>query len=184
MKKLSLFFLLLLFFNGYLFSQVGINIDGSAPNNSAMLDIKSNSHGFLPPRMTFNQMQAIMSPATGLIVYCTNCGPAGTGAMAIYIDVAWYLLNVACQPPAAPTAATHVPTFDQIIWNWNPVTGATGYRWNTTNDYVSAEDLGTVTTKTETGLTCNTAYSRYVWAYNGCGYSIPLTMTQSSSACP
>jgi uncharacterized protein (TIGR02145 family) len=76
-----------------------------------------------------------------------------------------------------------VPSATEVVWNWNTVSGATGYKWNTTNDYATATDMATVTTKTETGLTCNTAYTRYVWAYNACGNSSPLTLTQTTSAC-
>ena len=52
------------------FSQnVGINDDGSMPDNSAALDVKSTSKGLLIPRMTEIQRIAITSPATGLMVY-------------------------------------------------------------------------------------------------------------------
>lgn len=37
--------------------------------------------------------------------------------------------------PASPTSGTNVLSGTQIIWNWNTVPGATGYKWNTTNDY-------------------------------------------------
>jgi uncharacterized protein (TIGR02145 family) len=86
--------------------------------------------------------------------------------------------------PNAPTEGTHVAGETQIEWNWNSVAGAAGYKWNTTNDYATATDMATATTKTETGLTCGTSYSRYVWAYNSWGNSTPLTMTRSTSACP
>jgi uncharacterized protein (TIGR02145 family) len=35
-----------------------------------------------------------------------------------------------------------------------------------------------------TGLTCSIPYTRYAWAYNACGNSTPVTLTQSTSACP
>ncbi|MBK6967111.1 MAG: hypothetical protein IPH20_25245 [Bacteroidales bacterium] len=49
MKKLI--FLLLSFTLSIIASraQVAINADGSLPDNSAMLDVKSTSQGFLPP---------------------------------------------------------------------------------------------------------------------------------------
>jgi hypothetical protein len=37
--------------------------------NSAVLEVRSTTRGFLPPRMTTTQRNAIASPATGLIVY-------------------------------------------------------------------------------------------------------------------
>jgi hypothetical protein len=85
---------------------------------------------------------------------------------------------------ATPVAGTHAPSQTQIVWNWNTVTGATGYKWNTINTYGSATDLGNVLTSTETGLTCNIPYTRYIWAYNASGcVSATLTLTQSTSAC-
>ena len=51
---------------------VGINADGSAANTSAMLDVKSTTKGLLPPRMTTAQRDAIVSPATGLVIFNTT----------------------------------------------------------------------------------------------------------------
>jgi uncharacterized protein (TIGR02145 family) len=76
-----------------------------------------------------------------------------------------------------------VPDSTQITWNWEGSPGATGYKWNTIDDYATATDMLTATTKTETGLTCGMAYTRYVWAYNGYGYSVPLNVSQSTLAC-
>lgn len=56
-------------------AQVAINTDGSAPDNSAMLDVKSESKGVLVPRMTLAQRDAITAPATGLIIYQTDNMP-------------------------------------------------------------------------------------------------------------
>ena len=56
---------------------VGINDDGSAANASAILDLKSTTQGFLPPRMTGAQRATITSPAQGLMIYCTDCGISG-----------------------------------------------------------------------------------------------------------
>ena len=56
-----------------LMAQVGINTDGTDPHASAMLDVKSTNQGFLPPRMTRVELNAIITPADGLIVFCTDC---------------------------------------------------------------------------------------------------------------
>ncbi|NVO20026.1 MAG: fibrobacter succinogenes major paralogous domain-containing protein [Bacteroidetes bacterium] len=53
-------------------AQVAINTDGSNPDNSAMLDVKSTAKGFLAPRMTALQRNAIVSPANGLMIFCTD----------------------------------------------------------------------------------------------------------------
>ena len=54
-------------------AQVGIGT--TTPNPTSALDINSTTAGFLPPRLTTIQRDAIVSPATGLIVYNTtiNC---------------------------------------------------------------------------------------------------------------
>ena len=183
MKKISLFTLLLLIKGSLLFSQVAINVDGSSPNNSALLDVKSNNKGFLPPRMTRAEMNAIPNPADGLIVFCTDCRMDGKGVLSTFMNGNWNSLNFNCFPPSAPVMATNTPSTSSIIWDWKGVPYATGYKGNTTNDYSTAMEMDTVTTKTETGLACNTTYTRYVWAYNGCGYSQPLTLTQTTLAC-
>ncbi|MCE2708680.1 MAG: hypothetical protein LW685_08935, partial [Algoriphagus sp.] len=49
----------------------------SATSNTSVLEINSTTQGFLPPRMSFAQRNAITSPSLGLIIYCTNCGSPG-----------------------------------------------------------------------------------------------------------
>jgi hypothetical protein len=49
-----------------------IGIGTSSPNASAILDITSTTKGFLPPRMTTTQKNAIATPAAGLVVYDTT----------------------------------------------------------------------------------------------------------------
>jgi hypothetical protein len=56
-------------------AQVGINSDGSNPDNSSMLDVKSITKGMLVPRMTLSQRNAIGSPASGLLIYQTDNTP-------------------------------------------------------------------------------------------------------------
>ncbi len=50
--------------------QVGIGT--AVPDASAKLDVSSTTQGFLPPRMTTVQRDAISSPATGLLIYNTT----------------------------------------------------------------------------------------------------------------
>jgi hypothetical protein len=79
------------------------------------------------------------------------------------------------QPP--PTALSPVLLSNGLQWRWNAVNGANGYKWNTTNNYATATDMSTATTKDETGLACNVLQTRYVWAYNDCSVSVPLILT-------
>jgi trimeric autotransporter adhesin len=53
---------------------IAINTDGSAPNASAMLDVKHNSKGVLIPRTSTTSRVAIINPAKGLLVYDTTAG--------------------------------------------------------------------------------------------------------------
>ncbi len=74
MKTIIIIFFLLLTGTG-ISAQVAINTDNSAPDASAMLDVKSTNKGFLAPRMTLSQRNAIVSPSTGLLVFQTNSSP-------------------------------------------------------------------------------------------------------------
>ena len=68
----SLLFFLFLAMGMAARTQVSINTDGSLPDNSAMLDVKSATRGMLIPRMSAAQRDAIVSPATGLLIFCTD----------------------------------------------------------------------------------------------------------------
>ncbi len=72
MKLRNLLVFLLVSVSCVLHAQVGLNADGSTPEPSAMLDVKSTTRGFLAPRMTAAQRAAISTPATGLLVYQTD----------------------------------------------------------------------------------------------------------------
>ncbi len=72
MKNTFVFIFCLLFVATIFAQSVGINTDGSSPNSSAMLDIKSTTKGLLPPRMTAANRMAIPVPAAGLMVYQTD----------------------------------------------------------------------------------------------------------------
>ena len=184
MKFKTFLFVFILLTNCYLlFSQVAINTDGSTPNNSALLDVKSTSKGLLLPRMTYYEMMAIQNPAEGLIIYCTNCLQDGKGVLSIFNDGKWNSLTTNCLLPLAPKALPATPYLVKILWNWENDPNATGYKWNAVNDYSTATQLDGLTSKMETGLVCSTEYTCYVWAYNDCGNSLPTAMTESTLVC-
>jgi hypothetical protein len=74
--KNKLFVVVAVLLSATAFSQnstgVAINTDGSDAHSSAMLDVQSTTLGFLAPRMTMAEKDAIISPADGLLVYQTN----------------------------------------------------------------------------------------------------------------
>jgi uncharacterized protein (TIGR02145 family) len=71
------------------FGQVGVNMDGTNPDASAMLDVKSTSAGMLIPRMTAAQRIIIVSPAIGLLIYQTD----GTAGFYYYNGMGWMFLG-------------------------------------------------------------------------------------------
>src|SRR6056297_2913652 len=104
-----------------------------------------------------------------------DCSPDATSNAAILT------VNTA---PSTPTAGTHVPDEEQIEWNWTTVADADGYAYNTVDDYSMATDNGTSTSYTQTSLTCETAYTLYVWAYNACSESSSVELSKTTSECP
>jgi hypothetical protein len=62
----------------------------SAASASAVLEANSTTKGFLPPRMTKAQRDAVVSPATGLMIWCTdNFG----GEIEVYNGSIWVNMN-------------------------------------------------------------------------------------------
>jgi hypothetical protein len=58
--------------SNFIFYSGSVGVGTTTPNASALMDIASTTKGFLPPRMTTTQKNAIASPATGLQVYDTT----------------------------------------------------------------------------------------------------------------
>ncbi len=77
MKKVASIILLVLVPVSFIYAQVSINDDGSNPDESSILEAKSTSKGFLPPRLSEVQMNGINNPTEGLMVYCSDCDPKG-----------------------------------------------------------------------------------------------------------
>ncbi|MBM3921038.1 MAG: hypothetical protein FJ347_07425 [Sphingomonadales bacterium] len=73
----------------YRTGSVGIG-STTTPNSSALLDVNSTTKGFLPPRMTTAQRNAIGSPADGLVIFNTS-----TDGLEIKTSSAWAKLVVA-----------------------------------------------------------------------------------------
>ena len=70
MKTTKIILLVMLIsFGSNIMAQVAVNNDGTAPDESAMLDVKSINKGFLLPRLNTLQICDISSPAAGLMVF-------------------------------------------------------------------------------------------------------------------
>jgi uncharacterized protein (TIGR02145 family) len=169
--------------NNIYYSQGSVGIGSGLINNSALLDLTSTSKGFLPPRMTREQMNAISNPADGLMVFCSDCGDEGSGAMVMHMYGVWYKFCTLCIGPNAPTESIHLATQTSITWKWHPVNGANGYKWSITDDYSGATDLGSDTSFTQTNLVCGTEYHIYIWAYAAECNSTSTELTMSTADC-
>ena len=170
-------------------AQVGVGT--TTPVTSAMLEVKSTTKGFLPPRLTYAQRQAISSPATGLMIYCTNCGP---GEPQFYNGTAWVNMiggTALTQPPTVSTTAASNITSSTATSGGN-ITNDFGYTitargvcWSTSPNPTTAEPKTTQTgttgffTSNISGLTQNTLY--YVRAYatsaSGTSYGAQVSFT-------
>jgi hypothetical protein len=177
------------------FAQVGIGTN--SPDASAKLDISSTSQGFLPPRMTYAQRQAISSPAIGLMIYCTNCGP-GTGEPQFYNGTVWVNMiggTALTQPPtvASTTAASDIgyqsaTSGGNITNDFGNTISARGICWSTSQNPTTANskttESGTIGSFTSniTGLTPSTLH--YVRAYatnaSGTSYGAQVSFTTAS----
>lgn len=72
MKNHLLYCLGLTLFLGLNESVAQVGIGTTSPDASSMLDVTSLTQGLLLPRMTIAERNVIASPATGLLVYCTD----------------------------------------------------------------------------------------------------------------
>lgn len=67
------------------FNTGSVGIGTNSPNSSAVLDLSATNQGFLLPRLTTAQRNAIVSPASGLAIYNTD-----KGLIEFYNGAAWY----------------------------------------------------------------------------------------------
>ena len=75
-----------IFFITNIFAQVGISTTSITPNSSSILELRSSTLGFLPPRMTTTERDAIASPANGLVIYNTT-----TSLLNFYNGTSWQI---------------------------------------------------------------------------------------------
>jgi hypothetical protein len=194
MKKL---FILLAIFTTFATTaqSVGINADGSVANASAMLDVSSTTKGFLPPRMTYAQREAITSPAIGLMIYCTNCG---SGQAQVYDGSAWVNMiggTALNQPPTVGSTTAASSIYNNSATSGGNITNdfgntitARGVCWSTSANPTTANSKTTESattgtfTSVMTGLTHNTLYYVRAYATNAAGtsYAAQVSFTTSN----
>jgi uncharacterized protein (TIGR02145 family) len=94
MKKASAILVFLAITIASMAQNVGIGT--TTPAASAQLDVSSTTKGFLPPRMTTTERNAITTPATGLVIFNTT-----TNSLEIRNSAVWVSLSPAAD--ALPT---------------------------------------------------------------------------------
>ncbi len=191
--KLILFVFLMCLINSQSNAQLGIGTN--SPNASAMLDVTATNKGLLLPRLTNSQKNAISNPATGLIVFCTDCG--SLGLMNLYNGTSWVRLdgNISNTPSITTTAASSIAATSATSGgNVTSIGGsnvsAKGVCWSTSPNPTTANSKTTdgsgsgSFTSSITSLTSNTTY--YVRAYatntSGTAYGEEISFTTSLAA--
>jgi len=156
---------------------VGINSDGSSPDSKAMLDVNSTTKGFLAPRMTTAQRNAITAPIPeSLLIYNTTnqCFEAWNQNTQTWVAFGC----IGCQLPGgfSATAAGNI-TSSSFTANWSSSAGATRYFLDVNTNSLftgtairSGEDVGNVLTMDITNLDCGIYFYR-VRSNNACGTS-------------
>ena len=131
-----------------------VGIGTNSPHISAALDVTSTTQGFLPPRMTLAQRNAITSPEEGLMISCTDCTVKGLHQ---YINGAWQAMT-----------SSNTGNYGTVV---NPVTGKV---WLDRN-------LGA--TQVATSSTDAASYGDlYQWGRNADGHQIRTSGTTSTLA--
>ena len=132
----------LLLWSVFSFSQVSINTTGNDPDNSAMLDISSNTKGFLLPRMTTAKRDQIQTPAEGLMIFNTD-----DNVLNFFSGQVWY--TVSSLNLCSPVINSHPVDEEGCIGdntNFQVTAGGDGitYRWqeNQGNGFSDISDGG------------------------------------------
>jgi hypothetical protein len=161
MKSIYFFLVATFFTAGVKAQSVAINTDGSVANESALLDLKSTTKGFLPPRMTQAQRNAISTPAAGLIVYCTDCG---SGEPQFYNGASWVNMLGGATTVATPsvTSSTGKIWMDRNLGATQVATGSADaasygdlYQWGRLADGHQIRTSGTTATLSSTDVPGN-----------------------------
>jgi len=101
MNRHLTFFIFLLSVNAALAQ--GVLIGGNPPaqpDSTAMLEIRSQNRGFLPPRLTSAQRDAILQPAQGLMIFNTQ-----SQCLNFFNGIFWSEVCGQCLPQPSPAIA-------------------------------------------------------------------------------
>lgn len=126
MKKLI--FPLLVLCGYFATAQVAISDQAGipVPDSTAILDLQTNSRGFLPPRITETQRNGIANPAVGLVILNTT-----SNCLQIYYPLQGWT-DIACDCAAPPSAAFSSPgSINQFApASFSATTPGLSYSWS------------------------------------------------------
>jgi hypothetical protein len=134
---------------------VSINSDGSEADPSAILDVKSTTKGFLAPRMTKVQRNAIASPAAGLQIWCSDCSSLGLGEIQNYNGSDWIAATPSSTANIAASIDKNYVTDAQVIVLENTLGVNTGD--NATNSQYSNLSIDVLANTAKVGITAEQA---------------------------
>ncbi len=147
-----------------------VGVGTASPNASAKVEVSSTTQGFLPPRMTAEQQNAIASPAVGLQIWCTSCGLAGelhvyAGTSAGWINIGPPAVNIGDVYGGGKLAYLLVdgdPGYDPNVAHGLIAANADGnsgisISWNNPNQAYQNNNTGATATALGTGFANTTA---------------------------
>ncbi|MCD4745745.1 MAG: hypothetical protein K8R58_05555 [Bacteroidales bacterium] len=169
--------------NNVFYNNGSAGLGTNNPENSAILDVASNTKGFLPPRMTTAERNAIVDPANGLIVFNTD-----KGCINFFSGTNWVEICGSCTPQ--PTKADAGP--DQLDMSgtsttlsanqaqigegtWSIVNGERGSFADAKNPKSNFSGISGVTYELRWSISnpCGTSTDKVIISFWSCGY--PLT---------
>ncbi len=159
MKKFTCFVILLCCSHYSSYAQVGIGT--TSPDPSSILHIESTDKGILAPRLTTVQINAIVNPANGLLVYNTdlneyqfNCATPGTPDWTkISHNMSVKYSNTDVTTNVNVNTAINLPLLGSLEWNddtsiYTPNTGLNTITVNVTGRYKIRVNASFATTTT------------------------------------
>ncbi|MDD3739875.1 MAG: FISUMP domain-containing protein [Bacteroidales bacterium] len=136
MKKF-LTLILFLIINLVIYSQgVTIAVDAGTPDESAILDIRSDSQGLLFPRMTTVQRDAILSPAESLLIFNTD-----TKCFESWVYGSWQSVWCGTAPCFGSEAASSISGNNLVCTSGNTSLSVVGGTLGTGAQWVWYKDL-------------------------------------------
>ena len=180
----KLFTIAFIFISATTFCQVGgmsISPNGSLPDASAGLDVNFSNKGFLLPRISQAQRDAINAPALGLQIYDTT-----TKCIEVYGFGNWQTVSCLCSgAPSSPSTITgnNSPCSNatSITYMVGLVLEATRYTWTVPSGASIIAGQGTNSITVNFGTTPGNVS---VTAGNSCGTSSPSTLPVTMDSVP